>query len=122
MNGVKPYNAHMFTVDKHLANGEFDKTKSRIVLNGNEQEAELFPDRSSPTVAVHSIMASLAVAAYNGVKEVAKIDVKGAFIQTPMEGPPVFIKFNKQLTKFVVKVLPDLAKYVKDGILYSRVI
>ncbi len=61
-----------------------DKFKSRMVMNGDEQDAELFPDRSSPTMAIHSIMTCLAVAAYNKHYKMGKIDVKGAFIQTEM--------------------------------------
>ena len=80
MKGKKAYNCHMFGVEKFLATGVHDKFKSRLVLNGNEQDADLFPDRSSPTAALHSIMACLAVAASNGLKRIGKIDVKGAFI------------------------------------------
>ena len=45
----------MFTIDTFLASGEFDKCKSRLVLHGNEQDPHLYTDKSSPTVAVHSI-------------------------------------------------------------------
>lgn len=47
------YNCHMFGVEKFLATGEHDKFKLRLVLNGNEQNQELFPDRSSRTAALH---------------------------------------------------------------------
>ena len=76
----KAHGCHMFTVDKLLADGTFDKCKGRVVLHGNEQDPEMYLDRSSPTVAVHSISTFLTAAAYNGTREVAKIDVKGAFI------------------------------------------
>ena len=99
----RAHGCHMFTVDKFLADGTFDKCKGRVVLHGNEQDPEMYPDRSSPTVAVHSIFACLAVAAYNNIKEVAKIDVKGAFIQTPMEGPPVYMRCNRDLTKLMLR-------------------
>jgi len=89
LKGAKAYNSHMFTVEKFLATGEHDKFKSRLVFDGSEQEPELFPDRSSPTAALHSLMACLAVASTNGLTKIGKIDVKGAFIQTEMEGPPV---------------------------------
>ena len=79
----------------------------------------MYPDRSSPTVAVHSIFACLTAAAYYGIKEVAKIDVKGAFIQTPMEGPPVYMRCNKDLTRLIVEIYPHLEKFVsKSGYLY----
>jgi len=40
-----------------------------------------------------------------------------------MEGPPVFIKCDKRLTKLIVEVLPGLRKYMhKDGVLYCRLL
>jgi hypothetical protein len=73
MSGVKPYNCHLFSVEKFLADGKHDKFKSGIVLNGDELDVELFPDRSSPTVAIHSIMMCLAVAAYNRRYKMGKL-------------------------------------------------
>eukprot|EP00590_Aulacoseira_subarctica_P000645 CAMPEP_0172416458 /NCGR_PEP_ID=MMETSP1064-20121228/2944_1 /TAXON_ID=202472 /ORGANISM="Aulacoseira subarctica , Strain CCAP 1002/5" /LENGTH=262 /DNA_ID=CAMNT_0013154125 /DNA_START=168 /DNA_END=956 /DNA_ORIENTATION=+ len=108
----KPYNRHMFGVEKFLATGEHDKFKSRLVFNGNEQDQDLFPDRSSPTAALHSIMACLTVAASKGMTRIGKIDVKGAFIQTEMEGPPVYVRCDKNLTRLIVEVLPAIKKYV----------
>ena len=51
----KAHGCHISTVDKFLADGEFDKCKPRIVLHGNEQDPNLYLDKSSPTVAIHSI-------------------------------------------------------------------
>ena len=68
-------------------------------------------------------MACLAIATANGIKEVGKIDVKGAFIQTEMKGPPLYIRCEKDLTKLIVKQLPGIAKYVMaDGKLYCRLL
>ena len=53
----KAHGCHMFTVDKFLADGTFDKCKGRVVLHGNEQDPEMYPDRLSPTVAVHFLLA-----------------------------------------------------------------
>ena len=117
----KAHGSHLFTVEKFLANGEHDKCNTRLVLHGNEQDPLLFPNKSSPTVAIHSILSCLTVAAYNGVQEAVKIDVKGAFIQTPMEGPPVYMRCDKNLTRLIVEVYPQFKKYVsKDGYLYNR--
>ena len=108
-SGVQVYNSHMFSVEKFLADGTHDKFKSRLVFDGRDQDPELFPDRSSPTVALHSLMACLAIATANGIKEVGKIDVKGAFIQTEMKGPPLYIRCKKELTKLIVEQLPGIA-------------
>jgi hypothetical protein len=91
LDGEKAYNSHLFGVEKFLANGKHDKFKSRLVFDGRDQDPELFLDRSSPTAALHSLMACLAVATANGMTKIGKIDVKGAFIQTEMEGPPLYI-------------------------------
>ena len=48
----KAHGCHMFTVDKFLADGTFDKCKGPVVLHGNEQYPEMYPDKSSSTVAV----------------------------------------------------------------------
>jgi hypothetical protein len=63
------------------------------------------------------------MAAYNNSYKVAKVDVKGAFVQTEMEGPPVFITYDKRLTKLIVEVLPGLKKFVQDdGVMYCRLL
>jgi hypothetical protein len=119
--GQQVYNSHMFGVEKFLADGSHDKFKSRLVFDGRDQDPELFPDRSSPTAALHSLMSCVAVASANGMTKIGKIDVKGAFIQTEMEGPPLYIRCNKDLTKLIVEVLPGIKKYVtKDGVLFCR--
>ena len=70
------HNSHLFTVEKFTADGTHDKYKSRMVMNGNEQDPDMYPDRSSPTVAIHSLFTCLTVAAYNPTYVMAKIDVK----------------------------------------------
>ncbi len=73
-------NCHIFTVEKFLANGDHDKVKSRFVANRNEQDQELYPDRASPTAAIHSILACLAVVANKKNCVMSKVDVKACCI------------------------------------------
>ena len=121
--GRQVYNSHMFSVENFLADGTHDKFKSRLVFEGRDQDPELFPDRSSPTTALHSLMVCVAVASASGMTKVGKIDVKGAFIQTEMTGPPLYIRCNKDLTRLIVEALPAIAKYVtKEGILFCRLL
>jgi hypothetical protein len=63
--GIKPLGCHLFTVEKFDASGQHEKYKSRLVSHGNEQDASLYPDRSSPTVSVHAILTCLALSACN---------------------------------------------------------
>jgi hypothetical protein len=43
--GTMALKSHMFVVTKHLASGEFDKMKARLVADGRDQEQELYPDK-----------------------------------------------------------------------------
>jgi hypothetical protein len=100
-----------------------DKTKSRIVAHGDEQDTTMYADRSSPTAGIHSIMSCLTVVACNPEYKVAKLDVKGAFIQTEMSGTPVYVQFRGRLKDKILRVKPELTQYVGvDGILYCKLL
>jgi hypothetical protein len=89
--------------------------KAWLVSHGNYQDKNDFPDRSSPTVAIQSVI--MVLAAYAGKLdqyEICKIDVKGAFIQTPMEGEPIYMKLGKNLASRVTKLYPEYLQFV-DG-------
>jgi hypothetical protein len=119
--GYKAHNTHLFTVEKFMADGKHDKFKSRLVAHGNEQDATIYADRSSPTVAMQSLMTCMTLAACNRDCAVAKLDVKGAFIQTDMSGVPVYVQCRGRLKDTILKILPQLEKYVStDGVLYCR--
>jgi hypothetical protein len=44
---------HMFLVPKYMVDGTFDKVKAQLVLDGRDQALELYPNKLSPTVAIH---------------------------------------------------------------------
>jgi hypothetical protein len=113
----------IFLVEKFLANGQFEKIKARLVANGAQQNRELYPNKSSPTANIHSIFACLTLAAYIGNYSVAKIDVKGAYIQTEITGSPIYMRLDKRLTTMALGILPSLQKYItEEGTLYTRLL
>jgi len=121
--GVKAHNTHLFTVEKFLADGRHDKYISRLVAHGNEQDTTLYTDRSSPTASIHAIFSCLTVAACNPEYVVGKLDVKGTFIQTEMSGTPVYIQCLGKLRDIILKVRPDLARYIgRDRVLYGKLL
>jgi hypothetical protein len=63
------HNSHLFTVEKFTADGVHDKFKSRMVMNGDEQDPDMYPDRSSPTVAINSLLMCLAVAEQHYIRK-----------------------------------------------------
>jgi hypothetical protein len=80
----------------------------------------MYLDKASPTVAIHSVFAVLGLMASKKWLTVAKIDVKGAFIQTPMDGESVYMKIDPKITACVVNLYPKLKEFVKaDGCLYT---
>jgi hypothetical protein len=81
-------NSHMFLVNKYDANGMFEKVKARLVADGRDQDATLYPNKSSPTVAIHSVFTVLGMAGEKRWRVVVKINIKGAFVQMLMSGPP----------------------------------
>lgn len=75
---------HMFLVNKYLVDGGFDKVKARLIADGWDQDPEKFPNKSSLTVSIHSVFAVLGLACQKRWRVVPKIDIKGAFVQTPL--------------------------------------
>jgi hypothetical protein len=75
-------------------------------------------------VAIHSVLMVLALFAGNMKQHtVCKIDVKGAFVQTPMRGETIYLKVGKDITKHVVELCPEHADFVtKDGIMYAKML
>jgi hypothetical protein len=37
-----------------------------------------------------------------------RIDIKGAFVQTPMKGEPIYMKIDPKILKYVIGLYPDL--------------
>jgi hypothetical protein len=98
---AKVLKLHMFLVKKYLADGSFEKVKVRLVADGRDQDANLYQNKSSPTVAIHSVFTVLGLAATKTWQIVVKIDVKGAFVQTPMKGEPTYMKLDPKVSRYV---------------------
>lgn len=92
------------------ARGCADGRKQRLYMNKE--------DASSPTVLLESVKITCAVDAHEG-RDVATVDIPGAFLQTSMEGEePVHIRFEGTMAKLLTKINPKLyEKYqiIKDG-------
>jgi hypothetical protein len=104
--------SHMFLVNEYLADGSFDKVKESLVVDGRDQDAELFPNKLSPTVAIHSVFAVLALACQKSWHVVAKIDIKGAYVQSPMSGPPIPMKLDPRITRMAKEMYPEFNEFI----------
>ncbi len=54
---------------------EFDKVKARLVADGRDQDANLYPDKSLPTVMLHSVFIVLGLRAMKKWRKVVKLNV-----------------------------------------------
>jgi hypothetical protein len=112
--------SHMFLVNKYLGSGSFDNVKARLVADGRDQDAEIFPNKSSLMVAIHSVFTVLALACQKHWRVVAKIDIKGAFVQTPMSGPPIYMKLDLRITRMAKEMYPEFNEFIwDDNCLYT---
>jgi hypothetical protein len=65
------------------------------------------------------VFTALGLASGERWRIVVKIDIKGAFVQTPMEGE-VYMKVNRKMASYVINLFPDLKEMVHDdGCLYT---
>jgi hypothetical protein len=110
----------MFLVKKYLADGTLEKVKARLVADGRNQDSDLYPNKSSPTVAIHSVFTILGLAATKAWRIVIKIDVKGAFVQTPLKGEPMYMKLDPKVSEYAVEIFPELKSMLEDdGCIYT---
>jgi hypothetical protein len=83
----------------------------------------MFPNKSSPTVVTHSVFTVLGLVTAMKWLIAMNIDIKGAFLQTPMTGAPIYMRLDPKLTKFAINFFPYMTKMVeKDGCLYTRML
>lgn len=116
-------NAIMIVVEKFLANGDHDKWKGRLVADGRTQDRALYPDKASPTLAIHSLFTVLAFYAGLTGYLMSKVDIKGAFVQTPMTGPKVYLRLNKKIASQVVHIYPEYKDFLQpDGSMLTQML
>jgi hypothetical protein len=98
--GTKIPHRHMFLIEKLLACGAFKKMKAHLVADGRDQDATMYPNKSSPTALVHTVYIVLGWATTLKWCSMGKIDIKGAFVQTPMTGEPVYMRIAPKIVRF----------------------
>lgn len=84
----------MFLKVKFDAQGICEKLKARLVAWGHTQDRSLYPDRSSPTVALPSVMMVLAQGAPEK-RNWAVANIGGAYLTCEMTGDEVVIQLDE---------------------------
>ena len=104
----------MFLKTKFDARGVFEKIKARLVADGRGQDKSLYPDNTSPTVAMKSLLMCLMIAAKEK-RKIMKIDIGGAYLNAEMTGQDVIMELDSTLTNIACKYLPELIPYEENG-------
>jgi hypothetical protein len=102
----------MFLKTKYDGIGRFEKIKARLVANGAMQDRQLYPDTSSPTAMLQSVMMVLAVAALQR-RKVGAIDIGGAYLNAERDpsGEEVIMELEPMLVSILAKVAPEIKPY-----------
>lgn len=106
----------LFLKAKETPTGDFEKLKSRLVANGKQQDASLFPNKSSPTAKLDHILLVLALAAKFGC-DCSVVDITGAYLEADWTNPvKQLVWLEKPMVDILVAKYPEYAEFVEpDG-------
>ena len=103
----------MFLKTKFDGLGRFEKIKARLVANGAQQDRKLYPDTSSPTAMLQSVMMCVLIAAKENRKAVA-IDIGGAYLNAERSGEDVIMELEPLLAKILAKIAPEVKPFIDE--------
>jgi hypothetical protein len=106
--------SHMFLKEKFLANGSFDKLKSRFVAGGDMQDKTLYDDVSSPTASLTSVFITSLIAAHEQ-RHVVTVDIAGAYLNASIDTQEVLMKIDPLMSAIVCKLDPNFVHYLSDN-------
>jgi len=112
----------MFLKDKFKANGDYDKTKARLVAQGNTQDIETVGDTNSPTVNPITVMTMLNYLASNSNYFLSAHDIKHAFLLPSVQkGKDIYIRIRKDVVDRWLIKYPYRKAYVnKSGNMFCK--
>ena len=85
--------------------------KARLVVHGDRQIlSDLFGSNSSPTINIHTLLATLSLAAKEG-HDFESIDITGAYLNATLPEPE-FMRINADLAAILVELDPSRAKFL----------
>ena len=103
----------IFLKAKYDATGAFDKLKARLVANGAQQDRQLYPDRSSPTAHMQSLLMVLALAARER-RSACVIDIGGAYLNAEMTGEEVLMELDPVLSNIATQLCPECEPFLDE--------
>jgi len=110
--------SHMFIKFKYRPDGTFQKTKARLVAQGNHQHASTYGKTASKTVNI--ILVFLLIKLMTAWNLKAKVyDINGAYLNTPRTNPKkLYMMLSPSVATEWVKMHPEHASMLHRGCLY----
>ena len=109
----------LFLKDKYLADGTFEKLKSRLVGGGHMQDRELYGDVASPTGATVSLFI-VAIIAVVEQRRVATADIASAYINADMD-EEVLMRIDRECASVLCELYSNYSNFVNhDGSIVVR--
>jgi hypothetical protein len=109
----------MFLKSKFNAMGAFEKIKARLVADGSMQDRNLYPDNSSPTVAMQSLFMCLGIAARER-RHIMQVDITGAYLNADMKGEEMLMQLDETTTSILATSVPEVIPFIENGTLVVR--
>jgi hypothetical protein len=115
--GMKfPIRSHMFIKEKHKPDGTFDRTKARLVGNGNMQNRdEIQPeDIASPTASLPFLLTVASIAAQEH-RVVKTADVPVAYLNAGTTKHLITVILDPLVTAALVRLKPEYKEFVHSN-------
>lgn len=105
----------MFLKHKENAEGEYTRTKARLVGNGAHMKDHMYDVVSSATVGLSAVFLVINIASYYNTL-LTSFDIKGAFLNAPFtkDDEVIYIKINKEITKIWIDLEPSAKAFVDN--------
>ena len=112
--------SHMFIKFKHKPDGSFDKTKARLVGQGNHEPDYAYGKTASKTINIITVFILFKIMTVKDLK--AKVyDIPGAYLKTFRNHPvELFIKLSPAVASNWVEIKPEDSKLLHRGCLYAK--
>jgi hypothetical protein len=109
----KVIKSHMF-LNKKFEDGKFVKMKARLVVDGRIQDHMVYPDYSSPTVKMKSVMTCLKLAATKSW-DLTKVDIRGTYLCASInKSDEVYMMLDRSMTTMCNDWMPDMKEYIRE--------
>jgi hypothetical protein len=80
----------------------------------------MFPNKSLPTVSIQLVLIVLDIITRLSWCIIVKINIKGAYVQSPMKGDIMYTRINPKISKQIVELFPEYGKFAdNDGYMYT---